>query len=168
MVPPLHVVLTLRALSACHLVPPGGKKTVSVTPLCAACNSMLMWSLPHCSLVFEWQLQSDPAAICAGETGANTKAAHDASPYFNPIVRSQRWEIQLPRLLVPPCEALKRCRRRLVKSPLWRRLAHGHHANSAPRSGSVRTQHPCRVFQIPYERETDVRHPVHRCFCCTN
>ena len=83
------------------VIPPGGKKTISVTPLCGICNSMLMWPLPHASLVFEWQLQSDPSAICAGETGANSKPAHAATPYSNPIVRSQRWEIQLPRLLVP-------------------------------------------------------------------
>ena len=35
------------------VIPPGGKKTVSVTPLCGVCNSMLMWPLPHASLVFE-------------------------------------------------------------------------------------------------------------------
>mgnify|MGYP006253580453 CR=1 FL=1 len=68
---------------------------------CGICNSMLMWPLPHASLVFEWQLQSDPSAIVAGTTGANSATIHAGSPYAQPIVRSQRWEIQLPRLLVP-------------------------------------------------------------------
>ena len=31
------------------VIPPGGKKTVSVTPLCGACNSMLLCPLPSCS-----------------------------------------------------------------------------------------------------------------------
>ena len=55
----------------------------------------MFWSLPHCSLSFEYLLQADAASICAGDTDANTKAS---APCNAAIDRSQSWSIELPRL----------------------------------------------------------------------
>ena len=150
------------------VIPPGGKKTISVTPLCGICNSMLMFPLPHASLVFEWQPQSDPSAICAGETAANTKPEHAGSPYSNPIVRSQRWEIQLPRLLVPLVKLS------VVADAEWSSLLSGEglHADI------TQTVHLEASLSGPMIRagfwrslanvKTNVCHPVYRAFCGTN
>ena len=91
---PLPVISDLEC-ERFMVIPPGQKRTVCVAPLCGVCNSGMFWPLPHCSLSFEFMLQADAEAVCAGQTIGATGAS---APYDAVINRSDTWSIELPRL----------------------------------------------------------------------
>jgi hypothetical protein len=56
----------------------------------------MLWPLPHASLVYEFQLVSDPESVVASSTVGNAGAGNP--PGNAAIARSNELEIQLPRL----------------------------------------------------------------------